>query len=445
MSIQLSDHFTYGKLIRFTFPTVVMMMFTSVYGVVDGFFVSNFAGKTAFAAINLITPALMILGTVGFIFGAGGSALVAKTLGEGKPDKANSIFSLLVYTAFATETVLAAAGYFMMPHVAEMLGAKGRLLESSVLYARIILLSVPFFALQVMFHNFFTTAAKPRLGCWVTVIAGVTNMVLDAILVIGLPWEYKLAGAAIATAASELTAGLIPVLYFACPNDSNLRLGRAEFDARALRKAFTNGFSEFVSSISSSIVGMIYNLQLLRYAGENGIASFGVIMYVNWIFCSAFVGYSIGSESLVGYHFGAQNKPELKNLLSKSLALLSLAGVSMCVFAEVFAPLLARVFVGYDAGLMAMTVHGFRIAAVSFVFMGFGIYISGFFTGLNDGVTSAVISFVRTMIFECGAILLLPRLMGLEGVWVSLVTGELMSVTLGFLFLAVKSKKFGYA
>ncbi|MBR4749152.1 MAG: polysaccharide biosynthesis C-terminal domain-containing protein [Abditibacteriota bacterium] len=444
MSIQLSDHFTYGKLLRFTFPTVVMMMFTSVYEVVDGFFVSNYAGKIAFAAINFITPALMILGTVGFIFGAGGSALVAKTLGEGKPDKANSIFSLLVYTAFAVETVLAGVGFFIMRPVAEMLGAEGRLLDSSLLYARIILISMPFFALQVMFHNFFTTAAKPRMGFLVTVIAGVTNMVLDAVLVIGLPYEYKLAGAAVATVTAQLTGGLIPVFYFARKNDSNLRLGRAEFDTVALRRAFTNGISEFVSSISMSLVGMLYNLQLLRYAGENGMASFGVIMYVSWIFGSAFVGYSIGCESLVGYHFGAQNKPELRNLLSKSLALIAISGACMCAFAEIFAPLLAKVFVGYDSGLMDMTIHGFRIVAVSFVFMGFGMYVSGFFTGLNDGVTSAIISFVRTMVFECGAILLLPRLLGLEGVWASLVTGELMSVTLGFLFLAIKSKKFGY-
>ncbi len=445
MSIQLSDHFTYGKLIRFTVPTVLMMLFTSVYEVVDGFFVSNFAGKTAFAAINLVTPALMIIGTVGFIFGAGGAALVAKTLGEGQPEKANSIFSLLVYTAFAVETVLAAAGYFLMRPFAEMLGAKAALLESCVLYARILLISVPFFAMQVMFHNFFTTAAKPRLGFLVTVIAGVTNMVLDAVLVIGLPYEYKLAGAAIATVVSQMTAGLIPVFYFARRNTSNLRLGRAEFDTGALAKAFTNGISEFVGSISSSVVGMLYNLQLLKYAGENGIASFGVIMYVNWIFCSAFVGYSIGCESLVGYHFGAQNRPELKNLLSKSLILTAFAGAGMCLAAELLAPLMARVFVGYDGELMAMTVHGFRIVAVSFVFMGFGIYTSGFFTGLNDGVTSAVISFMRTMVFECGAILILPRLMGLEGIWISLMTAELMSVTLSFVFLAAKSKKFGYA
>ncbi len=445
MKIRLSDHFTFGKLLRFTFPTVVMMIFTSIYGVVDGFFVSNYAGKTAFAAVNLITPALMICGTAGFIFGAGGSALVAKTLGEGEKEKANSIFSLLVYTAFCAEIVLSAAGFAFIRPIAALLGAEGALQDNCVLYARIIFVSMPFFALQVMFHTFFSTAEKPKLGFWVTVTAGVINMALDAVLVISLPFEYKLAGAAIATAAAQFAAGAIPLFYFGRKNGSLLRLGRAEFDPKAIGKACGNGVSEFVSNISMSVVGMLYNLQLLKYAGENGVASFGVMMYVSWIFGSAFVGFCIGAEPLVSFHFGAQNRAELKNLLSKSLAVIGIAGAAMFVSAEAAAPLLAKIFVGYDRALFEMTVRGFRIIAFSFAVMGFGIFCSGFFTALNDGFTSAVISFVRTMIFECGAILLLPRLLGADGIWISVAVSELMALVLGFAFLAAKHKKYGYA
>lgn len=444
MRIQLSDHFSYGKLIKFTLPSIAMMIFTSIYGIVDGFFVSNFAGKTPFAAVNLIMPVLMILGTVGFMFGTGGTAIVAKTYGEGDREKANSYFSLFVYLAFGLGVLLAVAGILFTRPIASFLGATGELLENCVVYARIILLALPCYVLQVMFQSFFVAAEKPNLGLTVTISSGVTNMVLDAVLVILLPQQHKLAGAAAATAMSQVVGGVVPLFYFFRKNDSILRLGKTRYDGRAVMKACVNGSSEFMSNISMSLVGMLYNGQLMKYAGENGVAAYGVMMYVSMIFSAAFVGYSIGTAPIIGYHDGARNYTELHGLLRKSLTMIGIFGVGMVVSGELLATPLSKLFVGYDKELMDMTVSGFRIFALSFAFMGFAIFASGFFTALNDGVTSAIISFLRTLVFQCAAVIILPMLWGIDGVWISIIVAEVMAVVLSAIFLVAKRKKYHY-
>ena len=444
MRIQLSDHFSYGKLVRFTMPSIAMMIFTSIYGVVDGFFVSNFAGKTPFAAVNLIMPFLMIVSTVGFMFGTGGTALVAKTFGEGKKEKANRLFSLFTYTAFVLGVILAVVSIVFLRPIAAFLGAEGELLENCVVYGRIILCALPFFVLQLLFQSFFVTAEKPQLGLIVTVCAGVTNMVLDAVLVTLLPQEYKLIGAAVATASSQTVGGVIPLFYFFRKNTSTLRLGKTKFDGRAIGKACFNGSSEFMSNVSMSVVGMLYNVQLLKYAGENGVAAYGVMMYVSMIFSGAFIGYSIGTAPVIGFHYGAQNHGELKSILRKSLTLIGGFAVLMVALSELSAVPLARLFVGYDSVLMDLTVSGFRIFALSFLLMGFAIFGSGFFTALNDGLTSALISFLRTMVFQIAAVLILPLVLGVDGIWWSIAVAEGMAVLLTFLFLKIKQKKYGY-
>lgn len=443
--IQLSDHFDYRRLIRFILPSVGMMIFTSLYMVVDGFFVSNFAGKTPFAAVNLIMPLINIFATVGFIFGTGGSAIVAKTFGEGNKEQANQYFSLFVYVAFALGLILAVVGFVFIRPIASLLGAEGMMLENACLYARIILLALPFNVLQVFFQTFFVTAEKPQLGFAVTTSSGLTNMVLDAVLVIALPQEYKLAGAAVATAMSQVIGGIVPLFYFGRKNSSILQMGKTRFDGKALLKACVNGSSEFMNNVAMSIVGMLYNIQLLKYAGENGVAAYGVMMYVSYIFSAAFIGYSIGVAPVIGYHDGAKNYDELKSLLRKSLTMIGLFGIGMVLSAELLAVPMAGLFVGYDAGLMELTVSGFRIFALSFVFMGFAIFASGFFTALNDGVTSAVISFLRTLIFQCGAVLLLPMILGIDGVWISIVAAELIAVVISAVFVVAKRNKYHYA
>ncbi len=442
--IQLSDHFSYGRLIRFTLPSIGMMIFTSIYGVVDGFFVSNFAGKTPFAAVNLIMPFLMIMATVGFMFGTGGSAIIAKTLGEGDKEKANNHFSLFVYTSVILGMILATLGFIFIRPIAALLGAEGQLLEDSVLYARVILTALPFNILQYLFMSFVVTAEKPQLGFWTTVCAGVANMVLDAVLVIILPQEYKLAGAAAATASSQTVAGLIPLVYFARKNSSLLRLGKARFDGRALLKACINGSSEFMSNVAMSLVGMLYNIQLMKYAGENGVAAYGVMMYVSLVFSGTFIGYSVGTAPIFGYHDGAKNYSELKNLLKKSIIMITVFGVAMVAFGELLATPLAKIFVSYDAKLMNLTVSGFRIYVFSFLFMGYAIFSSGFFTALNDGVTSAVISFFRTLVFQIAAVMLLPLVWGIDGVWISIVVAEIMAVVFSVMFMIIRRKKYHY-
>ena len=442
MKIQLSNHFTYKRLLRFTLPSMVMMIFTSIYGVVDGFFVSNFVGKTPFAAVNFIMPFLMILGTAGFMFGTGGSALVSKTMGEGDGEKANSIFSLIIYVSVGLGIIITVLGVIFIRPVAAMLGAEGVLLDDCVLYGRIILAALPAFILQMEFQSFFITAEKPQLGLAVTVASGVTNMVMDALLVGALP--LGLVGAATATAISQVVGGVISVIYFSSRNSSLLRLGKAKFDGASLLKTCTNGSSELMSNVSMSLVGMLYNIQLLKYAGEDGIAAYGVMMYVNMIFIAVFIGYSIGTAPIIGYHFGALNNGELKSLLRKSLVIISGFSVCMLGLAIVLAAPLSGIFVGYDSALLDMTVRGFRIFSLSFLFAGFAIFGSGFFTALNDGLTSALISFLRTLVFQILAVMLLPLVWELDGIWISVVVAEAMAVATGAVCLVVKRKKYKY-
>lgn len=442
MHIQLSDHFTYKKLLRFTAPSILMMIFTSIYGVVDGFFVSNYVGKTAFAALNFIYPFTMLMGAVGFMFGTGGSALIAKNMGEDKKDLANRRFSFLVYMTIACGLVLAILGFVCVRPVAALLGAEGEMLEYCVLYGRILFIALPAFMLQTEFQTFFVTAEKPELGFKITVASGVANMILDWLFVAVFPWG--LAGAAWATAISQAVGGILPLLYFARPNDSLLRLTHTQFDGFALWKTCTNGVSELVSNVSMSLVGLLYNVQLMAYAGENGVAAYGVIMYIDFIFLAAFIGYSMGTAPVISYHYGAQNHAELKSLLRKSLVILLIASGSMFVFAELTARPLAMIFASYDATLLDITVHGFHIYSISFLFVGFTIYGSAFFTALNNGLVSAVISFVRTLIFEVAAVLILPILWEIDGIWWAVVMARALSIVVTGTFLIANQKKYQY-
>lgn len=442
--IQLSDHFTYKKIIKFTLPSIAMMIFISIYGIVDGFFVSNFAGDIPFKAVNLIMPFLMILGTVGFMFGTGGTAIVAKTFGEGNPKKANEYFSLFVYVTLALGIIFSILGFIFMPKVASLLGAEDKILENCILYGRIIVIALPFLISQFLFQGFFVAAERPKMGLYVTLAAGITNMVLDALLVLLLPLEYKLIGAAIATATSQMVGGLIPIIYFFSKNSSILRIGKTKFYFKAILKACVNGSSEFMSNVAMNLVGMLYNLQLLKYLGDDGVAAYGVMMYVGMIFAGTFIGYSIGSAPVISYNFGSKNYKELKNVLKKSLTIIGFTGMLMIILGILFSRPLAYIFVSYSDTLMELTTKGFRIFAICFPFMGFAIYGSSFFTALNDGLTSALISFLRTLVFQVGAVILLPIIWKETGIWASVVVAEVMAVFFTFLFMLIKRKKYHY-
>ena len=440
--IRLSDHFTCRRLLRFTLPSVLMMIFTSVYSIVDGFFVSNFVGKTPFAAVNFIMPFLIMLGALGFMFGTGGSALIAITLGEGDKARAQRLFSLFVYVTAVCGVILAALGIALLRPIAAWLGAEGPLLEQCVLYGRIILIALPTYMLQYEFQSFFVAAEKPQLGLAFTVASGLTNIVLDMLLV-GV-WRGGLAGAAAASVISQAVGGLGPVVYFARPNSSLMRLTSARLDMRALGKACVNGSSELMSNVSASIVGMLYNAQLMRFAGEDGVAAYGVLMYVNMIFMAAFIGYSVGAAPIVGYHYGAGNRQELKSLLRKSLGIVILCSLAMCALAEGTGGFLAALFVGYDPELLALTRRGFLIYSFSFLFAGIPIYGSSFFTALNNGGVSAFIAFLRTCLFQVAAVLILPVFWGIDGVWLSIVAAELLAMVVTVLCLGANRARYRY-
>lgn len=426
MNIQLSDHFTYRRLIWFVIPSVAMMILTSIYGVVDGLFVSNFVGKTPFAAVNLVIPFTMILGAFGFMLGTGGTALVAKTLGEGRQEEANRIFSMLIYFALGLGVLLTIFGIAVLKGIVIKMGADDAMLRHCMIYGRIVLLGIPFYMLQNMFQNFLIAAEKPQLGLIVTIAAGVTNMVLDALFIAVLGWGV--AGAAAATALGQCVGGLVPFVYFARKNSSKLSLVKTRLMGGALFHACTNGSSELVSNVSMSLVGMLYNLQLMKFAGENGVAAYGVIMYVNFIFIAIFLGYAYGSAPIVAFNYGARRTEELQNVLKKSLKLILETGISLFLIATVFAGVLSGLFVGYDAELYRLTVRGFHLYAISFLLCGFNIYGSSFFTALNNGVVSAAISFLRTVVFEVAAILILPVFFGVDGIWCAITVAELASI-----------------
>ena len=441
-NIRLSDHFTYSKLLRFTLPSIVMMVFTSIYGVVDGLFVSNFVGKTAFASVNLVMPFVMILGGMGFIIGTGGTALVSKILGQGDPDTANRTFSMMVLFTLALGIVLSAAGIVFMRPVSRFLGATDAMMDDCVLYGRIVTGFTFAFMLQNVFQSFFIAAEKPKLGLKVTVAAGLANMVLDALFIAVFNWGV--AGAAIATGLSQCVGGVLPLVYFLRPNSSLLRLSPTRLRLRPILAACGNGSSELMSNISSSLVSMLYNFQLMRLAGEDGVSAYGVLMYVQFIFISIYIGYSIGCAPVVSYHFGAQNHGELKNLLGKSVLLMGCTGVALTALAMALADPLSRLFVGYDADLFALTSHAFRLFAWSFLLAGFNIYASGFFTALNNGGISAAISFLRTLVFQSASVLILPIFLDVDGIWWAITVAEVFAFLISVTFLLAKRGKYHY-
>ena len=419
-----------------------MMIFTSIYSVVDGIFVSNFVGKTAFAAVNLIMPFLIFMGTIGFMLGTGGSALVAKTLGEGNTHKANKYFSMVVYAGITGGVILALLGFVLARPVSILLGADGEMLGYCTLYARIILIALPAFVLQNVFQSFLVTAEKPKLGLFLTVLAGVTNMVLDFLLVGIL--KRGIAGAAVATGISQTVGGVVPLIYFIRPNSSTLKLVRTKINRRTLLRTCANGSSEMLSNIALSVVNMLYNFRLMKLAGENGVAAYGAIMYINFIFVGIYFGYAVGAAPIIGYHYGAQNHDEMKSLFKKSAVLLTIWGIGMTILAIILSSPLSKIFVGYDAELFALTTRGFKIYSLSFLLMGYNIFASSFFTALNNGAVSAAISFMRTLVFQIVPVLVLPMLFGADGIWFSVVAAEMMSIAVTIFFIIKNEDKYNY-
>ena len=442
MAIKLSDHFTYKRLLKFTFPSIIMMMFMSIYGIIDGLFVSNFVGPDEFTALNFIYPMLMVLSSFGFMFGSGGNALISKIYGEGNKKKANEVFSLVVYTSVIIGIIISIIGLYTIKPIAILLGAKGLLLENCIIYAVPLIISIPFFMLQLEFQTFFNTAEIPTIGLICTICAGVLNVILDAILI--LVFKLGILGASIATVMSQVVGGLFPVIYFMSKNKSILRLGKTKFDIKALLKTVTNGSSELLSNVSMSLVGLLYNVQLLKFEGEPGVTAYGIMMYISLLLNAIFIGFSLGTAPIVGYNFGAKNHAELKGLLRKCICIISVFSVITFILSQSLKGVFAGVFVGYDEHLYNLTKNGFVIYSFSFLFIGLAIYFSSFFTALNDGLTSAIISFLRTLVFQIIFVIVLPLFMGVNGIWLSIVLAELSAVVVSLIFLFIKRKRYNY-
>lgn len=440
--ISLSDHFTYGKLLRFTLPTIAMMISSSIYGVVDGFFVSNFVGTTPFAALNLVMPFLLILGSVGFMIGTGGSALVAKLLGRGRTETANSVFSLLIYALIAFGIVLAVLGLIFLSDIVKFFGATGEMFTDSLAYGHVVLLGLPLLMLQYAFQSFLVTAEHPKIGFVVIIFAGLTNIVLDALFIVGFDWGLR--GAALATVIGEAVGGLVPLGIFIFNKTWNLKIGRCHLNSIALLHTMTNGSSEFMTNVSLSVVAMFYNWQLLRFIGERGVAIYGVIMYVAAIFLASLFGFAVGSSPLVSYNFGASNRAELKNLFRKSLVIVGTMNIILTAVAVVFATPLCEIFLRHDQALLSEMAKALSIYAVSFLFAGFNVLASAFFTALNNGLVSALLSFCRTLVFELLCVLAIPAIFGAENIWFSIVVAEILALILSVFLLYKFRNRYGY-
>ena len=442
MNIQLSDHFTYKRLLRFVLPSIIMIVFTSIYGVVDGLCVSNFVGKTPFAAVNLIMPILMVLGALGFMIGTGGSAIVSQTLGEGKKEQASRYFSMLIYITIGAGIILTIIGEIFIEKIAFSLGADGEMLEYCVLYGRIILISLTDFMLQNVFQSFLVTAQKPNIGLAITVAAGLTNVILDLLFVAIFKWGVT--GAAIATAISQIVGGFVLLIYFLRKNTALIHLTKFKFNSKVLLKTCTNGSSELMTNISLSLVNILYNFQLMKFAGEDGVAAYGVIMYVNFIFVAIYIGYSIGSAPIIGYNYGAGNHSELRNLFKICMTIIGITGIALTLLSECLSSPLTKIFVGYDASLFTLTCNGFRLFSLAFLISGFNIFGSSFFTALGNGEVSALISFLRTLLFQVAAVLILPVFLGINGIWLAIVAAEVLSVFVTFIFIIKMKNKYHY-
>lgn len=439
---QFARSFTFKRLIKFVLPSVIMMVFTSIYGVVDGIFVSNFAGETAFAAVNLIMPVLMAFATLGFMIGTGGAALVSKLLGQGDKRKANGTFSFLIGVTIVLGLIATAIGEVFMPDLARLLKAEGEMLENCVLYGRINMAGITLFMLQNVFQSFFPVAEKPKLGLAFIVSAGVTNAVLDAVFLAWFKWG--IVGAAAATVTGQAVGGLAPVLYFTIKRNGVLRLGKPTIDFKALAKTCANGSSELMTNLSLSVVNILYNYQLMRLIGESGVSAYGVLMYVNFIFISVFLGYSVGISPIIGFNFGAENKAELKNVFKKSLIIIAVTSACMFALAMALSYPLPYIFVGYNEELFALTKRGFMICSSMFLAVGFNIFGSAFFTALNNGLLSAILSFMRTLLLQITCVLVLPILWGVDGIWAANVFAELIAIILTATFIICFRKKYGY-
>lgn len=442
MQIQLSEHFNYKKLIRFTLPSIIMMIFTSIYSVVDGIFVSNIVGSDAFASVNLIYPVLMILGALGFMIGTGGSAIVSKTLGEGDNEKANNYFSMLIYFIIGMGILLTIIGLIFIRPISQIMGANGEILEGCVMYGRILTISLVAFMLQNTFQSFLVVAEKPTFGLIISIIAGILNMIGDFLLI--YVFKLGIAGAAIATALSQALGGIVPFIYFARKNKTNLRLVKAKFKWKIILKTCTNGSSEMLTNISMSLVNILYNMQLMKMIGADGVVAYGIIMYMSFIFSASYIGYSIGTAPIIGYHYGAENKEELKSLLKKSLIIIGIAGLAMTLLAEILSGILAKIFVSYDNNLLELTSHAIRLFSISFLFSGFSIFSSSFFTALNNGLISAIISFFRTLVFQIAMIFILPIFLEIDGIWLSVVFAEILSLLVSAVLIIKNKNKYGY-
>ncbi len=440
--ISLSEHFTYKKLIQFTLPTIIMMIFTSIYGVVDGLFISNVVGSDAFAAVNLIMPAIMIIGTIGFMFGTGGSAIISKTLGEGNEEQANIYFSMLVYLEIILGIIFTIIGLLLMEPIANLFGATEEMLPYCLTYGRILILGITAFILQNSFQSFLVVAEKPGFGLTISIISGLTNMILDFLLIYVFKWGV--AGAAVATITSQIVGAIIPLIYFIRKNKTKLKLGKTKFELSPILKTCTNGSSEMVTNLSMSLVNILFNMKLMQLAGSSGVSAYGIIMYVGFLFSGTYVGYSVGSAPIISYHYGAGNKEELKGLFKKSLKLLGITAIIMTILSEIFAKPLASIFVSYDKDLLDLTINALRLYSLSYIISWFNIYASSFFTALNDGFVSALISFLRTLIFQVIVILVLPELLGINGIWLSVLVAEILSLIVSIICYIKYRKKYEY-
>ena len=419
-----------------------MMLFTSMYGVVDGLYLSHFSGKEAFAAITLIIPLPLLIGAWAYMIGAGGSAVIAKAIASDRQKDANEYFSFLVLISVLGSILLAGIGEIFLEPCAKLLGANDEMLPFCMTYGRILIAAVPLYVLQNVFQSFLTVAEHPKIGLAINLVSAFLNMALNFVF-IRITNEVVTA-VALATVVSQFVGGITPFVFFVRSKSTTLRFGRPHMPMSLLGPVFANGVSEFVSEIFHPLASVMYNYKLMELTGLNGVAAYGVLMNVGFLFGSVFLGFAVGSAPLFTYKYEREDHDELHSLFIKSTISVVLMGFLLYGVACMIEGPFAAEFFGGDELLITMTEEAFALHSLSYMVMGLAVFASAFFTAIHDSRVSFLISFLRTLLFEVLAILLLPMLFDLNGVWAASLTSEVLTLLVTVGLLISKKEKYQY-
>lgn len=441
MTNSIAQKFNVFTLLKFAFPTMVMMVFMSLYTIVDGIFVSRLVGSNALSAVNIVYPVISLLIACGIMLSTGGSAIVARQMGEKREQEARENFSMLAVVSVLTGIVILVLGLMFLEPICRILGGTPVLLEDCKIYLGVLLGFGPLTMLQMLFQTFFVTAGKPGLGLGLTLTGGVVNMVLDYVFM--GPMQMGVLGAALATGLGQAIMAVAGVVYF-LKVKGNLYFVKPVFRGNILLQSCGNGSSEMVSNLSTAVVTFLFNITMLKLAGEDGVAAITIVLYGQFLFTALYLGFSMGVAPVVSFNYGNQNHAQLKRIYKICIGFILGSSVFILGIALLFSEPIVGIFTGEENHTYELAVEGFFQFSFNYLFAGINIFASALFTSLSNGKISAIISFCRTFVFITVSIVLLPRVMGITGVWLSVPLAELVTLFISITYLKGQKEVYHY-